>query len=315
MEETHTAISVKGLKKSYGKKEIFKGVKFSVPKGSIHVLLGSNGAGKSTMVRILSTGLLADFGEIQIEGYDIQKNPGKVRELISLTGQFSVVDEMLTGRENLVLMGKLYHILSPTQKAEELLQAFDLSKAADDIVSTYSGGMKRKLDIAVSLVGNPQVLFLDEPTTGLDPQSRRSMWEMIGKLKEKGVTIFLTTQYLEEAEVLADRVTVLNKGRVLTEGTPLQLKEYLPQGAVQFTFEDADSGEKAENIIKECGCRLLKEEKEGKVMVFTDNGMETLTELLHRFYTKGVKMKNFEKLVPTLEDVFLAMIEDQEEEE
>lgn len=215
MRELKTAISVSSLKKHFQDKEVLKGIDFSVFYGTIYTLLGSNGAGKTTTIRILTTQIKADSGQVKIAGYDVLKNPKKVRENISLTGQFSAVDNILTGKENLIMMGRLYHLSSPEKKAYELLEYFGLSDVANKTVSTYSGGMKRKLDIAMSLVGNPKVIFLDEPTTGLDPQSRHSMWNMIQELNRSGVTIFLTTQYLEEAEQLADKIAILDKGHII----------------------------------------------------------------------------------------------------
>lgn len=262
------SITVSALKKSYHDKCILKDVNFSVPSGIIYTLLGSNGAGKTTTIRILTTQIKADDGEVKIEGYDILKNPRKVHEVISLTGQFSIVDESLTGKENLVIMGKLRHILNPEEKADELLKYFGLSNAATRIVSTYSGRMRRKLDIAMSLVGNPKVIFLDEPTTGLDPQSRHNMWSIIRELNRSGVTIFLTTQYLEEAEQLADRIGILDNGTIIAEGTTTQLKNYLPQGAVQFVFDDNQILKKAELLIKSYKTSSVPEEN--KIIVFTD---------------------------------------------
>ena len=200
MSKPTLSITVSGIKKTYADRPVLENLTFTVPKGSIYTLLGSNGAGKTTTIRILTTQIPADKGKVEIEGYSVSKDPHKVREVISLTGQFSAVDEALTGKENLVLMARLRQLSSPEKSAGDLLEYFDLSHAADQRVSSYSGGMKRKLDIAMSLTGHPKVIFLDEPTTGLDPQSRRSMWKLIKELQASGVTIFLTTQYLEEAE-------------------------------------------------------------------------------------------------------------------
>ena len=236
MSKPTLSITVSGIKKTYADRPVLENLTFTVPKGSIYTLLGSNGAGKTTTIRILTTQIPADKGEVEIEGYSVSKDPHKVREVISLTGQFSAVDEALTGKENLVLMARLRQLSSPEKSAGDLLEYFDLSHAADQRVSSYSGGMKRKLDIAMSLTGHPKVIFLDEPTTGLDPQSRRSMWKLIKELQASGVTIFLTTQYLEEAEELADRIAILDKGRIIAEGTSRELKSYLPQGALEFFF-------------------------------------------------------------------------------
>ena len=224
MSNSTLSISVSGLKKAYAGRPVLENLNFAVPKGSIYTLLGSNGAGKTTTIRILTTQIPADQGEAEIEGYSVSKSPHKVREVISLTGQFSAVDEALTGKENLVLMARLRRLPSPKKAALDLLEYFGLADAADQRVSSYSGGMKRKLDIAMSLTGHPKVIFLDEPTTGLDPQSRRSMWKLIKELQASGVTIFLTTQYLEEAEELADRIAILDKGKIIAEGTSYDLE-------------------------------------------------------------------------------------------
>ena len=205
--------------------KVLKKVSFSVPAGSIYALLGSNGAGKTTTVRILATQIRADGGLVMVGGHDVSGEPRAVQKMISLTGQFSAVDDALTGKENLVIMGRLRQIPDPERNAGKLLEYFELSDAADQPVSAYSGGMKRKLDIAMSLTGDPKLLFLDEPTTGLDPRGRRSLWEMIRKLNHRGMTIFLTTQYLEEAEELADRIAILNKGEIIAEGTLEELRE------------------------------------------------------------------------------------------
>ncbi len=305
------AVFVRGLEKSFRGKAVLKGVNFTVLKGTVFALLGSNGAGKTTTVRILTTQVQADSGIVQIEGYDVQKNPHKVHETMSVTGQFSAVDHLLTGRENLVIMGRLHHLLEPEKKAVELLAYFELSEAADRAVSTYSGGMKRKLDLAMSLVGNPRVLFLDEPTTGLDPQSRRSMWQMIRELNENGMTIVLTTQYLEEAEQLADLVAILDKGTIIAQGTPENLKAYLPQGVVQFTFPDGNCFALAKSLLKDY--RVSEETETYKLSVFTDGRADTLAEIFARLYQNKVRITDFSKHTPDLEDAFLAMIEEREE--
>ena len=220
-------VSVCGLKKSYGKHEVLKGVDFSVTKGQIFSLLGSNGAGKTTIVRILSTLLKFDEGAVSICGYDLFKEPDKIRDCISLTGQYAAVDEMLTGRENLYLVARLRHLKDYKSKVSELLEMFELTNASNKLVKKYSGGMRRKVDLAMSLLGDPQIIFLDEPTTGLDPQSRLNLWKTIKDLKNNGTTIFLTTQYLEEAERLADVVAVLDNGKIVSSGTPQELKTAL----------------------------------------------------------------------------------------
>ncbi|HEY2701846.1 MAG TPA: ATP-binding cassette domain-containing protein [Pseudonocardiaceae bacterium] len=238
-----TAIQVRGLEKSYQKLHVLRGVDFDVPRGSIFALLGSNGAGKTTIVRILSTLLKADAGTASVDGFDVASQPAKVRESISLTGQFAAVDEILTGRENLVLVARLRHLKNPAGIADDLLARFSLTDAAGRTVSTYSGGMRRRLDIAMSLAGAPPVIFLDEPTTGLDPQARIEVWQAVKKLAEAGTTVLLTTQYLNEAEQLADRIAILHKGRIIVNGTLAELKQLLPPAKVEYvekqpTLED-----------------------------------------------------------------------------
>ena len=228
------AIRVTGLQKSYKDLQVLRGVDFDVTRGSIFALLGSNGAGKTTVVRILSTLLKADAGMASVEGYDVARQSASVRETISLTGQFAAVDEVLTGLENLVLVAKLRHLKHPRNLADRLLERFSLTDAAHRKVSTYSGGMRRRLDIAMSLVGNPSVIFLDEPTTGLDPQARIEVWEAVKELAEHGTTVLLTTQYLDEAEQLADRIAILHEGRIIVNGTLTELKRLLPPAKVEY---------------------------------------------------------------------------------
>jgi ABC-2 type transport system ATP-binding protein len=237
------AIHVRGLQKSYGKVHVLRAVEFDVARGTIFALLGSNGAGKTTVVRILSTLLKADAGTTSVNGFDVAAQPAKVRESISLTGQFAAVDEILTGRENLVLIAQLRHIKNPNRIADDLLARFSLTDAAARKVSTYSGGMRRRLDIAMSLIGNPPVIFLDEPTTGLDPQGRIEVWQAVKELAGRGTTVLLTTQYLDEAEQLADRIAILHEGRIIVNGTLDELKQLLPPAQVEYvekqpTLED-----------------------------------------------------------------------------
>jgi len=237
------AIHVQGLEKSYKKLEVLRGVDFDVARGSIFALLGSNGAGKTTVVRILSTLLKADAGTARVNGFDVATQAADVRESISLTGQFAAVDEILSGRENLVLVAHLRHLEHSGTIADDLLDRFSLTDAAARRVSTYSGGMRRRLDIAMSLIGNPQVIFLDEPTTGLDPQARIEVWQAVKELAEHGTTVLLTTQYLDEAEQLADRIAILHEGRIIVNGTLTELKQLLPPARVEYvekqpTLED-----------------------------------------------------------------------------
>jgi ABC-2 type transport system ATP-binding protein len=230
----NNSIQVKGLQKSFKKLHVLKGVDFEVDKGNIFALLGSNSAGKTTIVKILTTLLKQDGGTALVNGFDVASKPGNVRQSISLTGQFAAVDEILTGRENLIMIAKLRHIADPHQVANDLLQRFGLTEAADRRVSTYSGGMRRKLDIAMSLIGKPQLIFLDEPTTGLDPEARIEVWKVVKQLANGGTTVFLTTQHLEEAEQLADRIAILHEGRIIASGTLAELKKLFPPAEVKY---------------------------------------------------------------------------------
>ena len=237
------AIRVQGLVKSFNKLEVLRGVDFDVAPGSIFALLGSNGAGKTTVVKILSTLLAADAGTARVNGFDVGTQAADVRESISLTGQFAAVDEILTGRENLVLMARLWHVPDRDRLVDGLLVRFQLTDAADRRVATYSGGMRRRLDIAMSLIGNPPVIFLDEPTTGLDPEARLEVWASIRELTRQGTTVLLTTQYLDEAEQLADRIAILHQGTIIANGTLAELKALLPPATVEYvekqpTLED-----------------------------------------------------------------------------
>ena len=237
------AIHVKGLEKSYKELHVLRGVDFDVAPGSIFALLGSNGAGKTTMVRILSTLLRPDAGTAAVNGFDVTTEPVRVRESISLTGQFAAVDEILSGRENLVLVARLRQLKDPGAVADDLLARFNLAEAGSRKVSAYSGGMRRRLDIAMSLIGQPKVIFLDEPTTGLDPEARIEVWHVVKELARQGTTVLLTTQYLDEAEQLADRIAILHEGRIIANGTLAELKRLLPPAEVEYvekqpTLED-----------------------------------------------------------------------------
>ena len=231
---TVSAIHVQGIEKSFKDVHVLRGVDLDVKAGSIFALLGSNGAGKTTLVRILSTLLQADAGSAAVHGFDVNEKPGDVRESISLTGQFAAVDEVLSGRENLVLIAKLRHLRNPGAIADDLLARFSLTDAGSRKAATYSGGMRRRLDIAMSLIGNPPVIFLDEPTTGLDPQARVEVWQTIKNLAKAGTTVLLTTQYLDEAEQLADRIAILHQGRIIVNGTLAELKQLLPAAKVEY---------------------------------------------------------------------------------
>jgi ABC-2 type transport system ATP-binding protein len=228
------AIQVRGLEKSFKELSVLKGVNFEVEKGTVFALLGSNGAGKTTIVKILTTLLKPDGGTAFVNGFEVVSKDNEVRQSISLTGQFAAVDEILTGRENLIMIARLRHIKNPRQVADDLLNRFGLIEAADRRVATYSGGMHRRLDIAMSLIGKPQVIFLDEPTNGLDPEARLEVWKIVKELADSGTTVFLTTQHLEEAEQLADRIAILHEGRIIANGTLEQLKKLFPPAKVEY---------------------------------------------------------------------------------
>ena len=250
-------IEVSGLRKSFKTNHVLKDVSFTIRRGSIFALLGSNGAGKTTLVRILSTLMKPDGGYASVSGYDLVNQGDRVRECISLTGQFVSVDEALTGRENLILIGQLKCLKDVKRKAEEWLSFFRLKDAADRKVSAYSGGMRRRLDIAMSLIGSPKVLFLDEPTAALDPQNRIALWELVKNLAKGGTTVFLTTQYLEEAEYLADKIAILHNGKILAEGTPQYLKDILPKRGAQLKFQDEKIAEDAVKLLKGHGIDIV----------------------------------------------------------
>src|SRR5687768_10716193 len=234
MNMQNKAIQVKGLQKSYKQIHVLKGVDFEVEKGSIFALLGSNGAGKTTIVKILTTLLKHDGGTAIVNGFDVASKPYNVRQSISLTGQSAAVDEILTGQENLIMIARLRHLKHPRQVADDLLTRFGLTDAANRRVSTYSGGMRRKLDLAMSLVGKPQIIFLDEPTTGLDPEARIEVWKVVKELADGGITVFLTTHYLEEAEQLADHIAILHEGKIIASGTLMELKKLFPPAQVEY---------------------------------------------------------------------------------
>ncbi len=310
--KTHdTAIVVRNLKKSYKKVSVLDDVSFTVRQGSIFALLGANGAGKTTMINILTTLIKKDSGSAIVDGSDVSKNAEDVRKNISLTGQFAAVDDILTGRENLQLIAELRHIKNPIKVTNMLLKQFDLEDAADRRILTYSGGMRRRLDIAMSLIGKPSIIFFDEPTTGLDPQSRNNMWERIRSLADSGTTIFLTTQYLEEADQLADRIAILNKGKIVAEGTPDELKKSLPHGQIELKFHDQPQLEKASALL---GNHDVKQDTDAlTLMVTTDDSIGQLARLLTTLENAKIEIAEFAKKAPTLDDVFLKIIDDNKE--
>ena len=306
------AIEVKGLQKSYKQLHVLKGVDFEVEKGSIFALLGANGAGKTTAIRILSTLLKPDKGRALVGGYDVVKQPLQVREAISLTGQYAALDDVLTGRENLEMTARLRHLGNVKERAQEMLESFGLTDAADRAASGYSGGMKRRLDLAMSLIGSPSILFLDEPTTGLDPQSRQSVWRLVKGLACKGTTVFLTTQYLEEAEVLADRIAILEKGSIVAEGTAEELKARLPHGHLELTFGSEAHVQAALELLADLGASWDDESQ--TLAVSTDGSAKQAAEVLMRLENADVPAVQFTQKLPTLEDVFLSMTGGPDEE-
>lgn len=306
MTQNDTVILVNGLEKSYKNLKVLKKVDFSVKRGSIFALLGSNGAGKTTTIKILSTLAKPDKGSVKICGFDISKEADKVRREISLTGQYAAVDEILTGRENLQLIAKLHHMSDVDKKANELLDKFKLLDSADRPTSTYSGGMRRRLDIAMSLIGNPSVIFLDEPTTGLDPQSRIAMYKIIKALSELGITIFLTTQYLEEAEQLADEIAILNKGKIVAKGTAKELKKLLPHGHIELRFDDGDKIQLALNLLNQYSATL--DDKNNAISIVTDGSIKQMADILNKLEKSNLSVLELSQIKPTLEDVFLNII-------
>jgi ABC-2 type transport system ATP-binding protein len=300
-----SAIAIAGLRKAFGKHVVLDGIDLDVPEGTIFSLLGPNGAGKTTMVQILSTLLGADGGEARIMGHDLARNPDAVRAVIGLTGQFSAVDNLLSGAENLRLMTDLRHLARPAGRrlVADLLDRFDLVEAAGKPVSTYSGGMRRRLDLAMTLVGDPRVIFLDEPTTGLDPRSRRTMWQIIRGLVAEGVTIFLTTQYLEEADQLADRIAVLDHGKLVAQGSPKELKALVPGGHVQLRFADAAGLDTAARTL----AGSTRDDDDLSLRVPTDGSFRSLRTVLDRLDRDSVEVDELSLHTPDLDDVFLSL--------
>jgi ABC-2 type transport system ATP-binding protein len=299
------AIVAKGITKSFGKVEVLKGIDLQVERGTVLALLGPNGAGKTTTVRILTTLLKADSGRADVAGHDVRENPDKVRELIGLTGQYAAVDEYLTGRENLQMMGRLYHLSKQDarKRTEALLKQFDLLDAAGRAVKTYSGGMRRRLDLAASLIAAPPIIFLDEPTTGLDPRSRLGMWDIIKQLIANGSTILLTTQYLEEADLLADQVAVIDGGKVIAEGTADELKDRVGKERIELTFKTAAQMKKAAKIVD--GSALQTDEDRRSLSLANDGGVKQLSNLLAKLSKDGVEPEGLSLHKPTLDDVFM----------
>lgn len=298
------AISVSGLTKRYGKSQVLCGVDFEIAPGEVFCLLGSNGAGKTTIINILATLLRADSGTAQICGFDVNRQAREVRRHFSLTGQYAAVDELLTARENLIMAGRLFHIQNSHQKADELLERFGLAADAHKKVAAYSGGMRRRLDIAMSLTGSPEIIFLDEPTTGLDPQNRLELWRIVRELCASGITIFLTTQYLEEAERLADTIAILHNGRIVRSGTPDELKSLSTGSNLTFSFGRPAAFAAARQQL--AGYKCNADEGALTLTVRTDGSMAAVAELIGRL--AGIEVAQMEQSRASLEDVFLQLV-------
>ena len=305
------AIFTSNLKKSYGQKEVLKGISLTVDPGTICALLGTNGAGKTTMVRILTTQIVPDAGQAAIMGHDVVRDADHIHQIIGLTGQFSALDDALSGKENMFLIASLCHIPRASEKADAMLARMGLEEAGCHRVKTYSGGMKRRLDIAMSLMSDPQVLFLDEPTTGLDPGSRRQSWEAIRQLSASGTTVFLTTQYLEEAELLADQIAVLHEAKIITTGTPEQLKGRFSHEKLRFHFAHARFVRQAAAILADF--RPHSDAQTLELRVQRAETMTLLTHVLTRLHQAHIMPVRFEQARPSLEDAFLQMIERERE--
>ncbi|MFF5717288.1 ATP-binding cassette domain-containing protein [Streptomyces buecherae] len=298
-----SAIAVSGLRKAYGDRAVLDGIDFEVAAGSVFSLLGPNGAGKTTTVNVLTTLLRADAGTVRVAGHDVATGTRQVRAAIGVTGQFAAVDELLSGRENLRLMADLKRVRSGAQVVDRLLERFDLVAAADALAATYSGGMRRKLDLAMTLVGSPRIIFLDEPTTGLDPRSRRTMWGIVRELVAEGTTVFLTTQYLEEADHLADRIAVLDQGRLVAQGTADELKRQIPGTHVRLRFATLHELDAAARALPEA----TRDARELLLRVPSDGESKSLRALLERLDAHALSAQDFSVHTPDLDDVFLAL--------
>jgi ABC-2 type transport system ATP-binding protein len=305
MTATRTAVSVTGLRKSFGDKVVLDDIDLTVAEGTIFALLGPNGAGKTTMVHILSTLIGADGGKMSVAGHDLSAEPDAVRAAIGLTGQFSAVDNLLTGQENLILMADLHHLgrAEGRRRAAALLDRFGLADVAKKPAATYSGGMRRRLDLAMTLVGDPRLIFLDEPTTGLDPRARRDVWQIIRGLAAGGITIFLTTQYLDEADHLADRIAVLDQGTIVAEGSPEQLKRRIPGGHIQLQFAGPHDLESAAEALGTAS----RDDEALTLQVPSDGSLRSLRALLDRLDHAGIEVGSLSIHTPDLDDVFFAL--------
>jgi ABC-2 type transport system ATP-binding protein len=310
---SQVAIAAAGLRKSYGDTLALDGIDLEVAEGTIFALLGPNGAGKTTAVQILSSLISPDAGEVRVAGHELAREADAVRSAIGVTGQFSAVDNLLTGEENLLLMADLYHLDrgEGRRRTAELLERFELVEAATKTPATYSGGMVRRLDLAMTLVGDPSIVFLDEPTAGLDPRSRRTTWEIVRGLVAGGATIFLTTQYLEEADELADRIALLDQGKLVAEGTADQLKRLIPGGHIRLQFTDADGLEAAARTLGE----VVRDDEALILQVPSDGSVESLRALIDRLDDAQIKVDSLSVHTPDLDDVFLALTGQPKKEE
>ena len=304
-QSSQPAIVAAGLRKSYGDKTVLGGIDLHVPAGTIFALLGPNGAGKTTTVQILSTLIRADAGQVSVAGHDLVTEPDSVRAAIGVTGQFSAVDKLLTAEENLLLMADLNHLdkAGGRRRAAELLERLDLADVAKKVAVTFSGGMQRRLDLAMTLVGNPRIIFLDEPTAGLDPRSRRGVWQIIRELVAGGVTIFLTTQYLEEADQLADHIAVLDNGKLVAEGTAPELKQMVPGGHVSLQFTHPGGLERATRALG----GVSRDNGTFTLQVPSDGSVQSLRALLDRLDAEAIEAGGLTVHTPDLDDVFLAL--------
>jgi len=303
-------ISVKDVYKSFGKVQALQGISFEVPKGTVLGLLGPNGSGKTTLVRILTTLLQLDRGTATVSGINVSEHPALVRNHIGLAGQNAAVDDNLTGKENLELVGRLYHLSWSTtrKKAADLLERFSLTDAVNRTIKTYSGGMRRRLDLAASLMGQPEVLFLDEPTTGLDPRSRAEMWEVIKELVREGTTLLLTTQYLEEADFLADDIVMIDRGKIIAQGTADQLKARMGGGVLELRIVDKNRMKEAEELLRGLGSGPTQiDEISNHIKIPVCDGSKALVDAVRIIDNKGIKIADIELRKPTLDEVFLKL--------
>jgi len=302
-----SVITAVDLVKTYGQVRALDGLSLSVERGSVFGLLGPNGAGKTTLIRVLATLLRAEAGTATVAGIDVARDPGGVRRRIGLAGQYAAVDGYLTGRETIEMTGRLYGLSRRDARirATEILQRIDLTEAADRQIKTYSGGMRRRIDLAATLIGRPDVLFLDEPTTGVDPASRRELWDLITELAEGGTTVLLTTQYLEEADQLADHIAVINHGRVIGEGTPEQLKNRIGGSVLELSIPDSDRDAAVAALVSVNGGHAAYDSRRGKVILPASRGVDTLREALHHLDIAGIRPDDVALHKPALDDVFL----------